>query len=202
MPNYLLARLLWYLGIEKPVNQETMTSLSQETDTRTLLTYSLRIVIRDSMRKTIVLLLILALIASSIIFLPIKAQSQTIVVPDDYPTISSAIQNATNGDTIYVRSGTYTENELKITKSIFLIGEKPESTKINLNSEKHDEPLYPEFPDLYRAIWYDRAMAVHADNFVLSGLTISTTGGDINITGFYKAGILEDSKKPPMCCMF
>ncbi|MDI9576538.1 MAG: hypothetical protein WC203_05710 [Candidatus Bathyarchaeia archaeon] len=114
---------------------------------------------------------------------PVKAQSKTIVVPDDYPTISSAIQNATNGDTVYIRSGTYTENELKITKSIFLIGEKPESTKINLNSEKHDESLYPEFPDLYRAIWYDRAMAVHADNFVLSGLTISTTGGDINITG-------------------
>ena len=114
---------------------------------------------------------------------PVKAQSKTIVVPDDYPTISSAIQNATNGDTVYIRSGTYTENELKITKSIFLIGEKPESTKINLNSEKHDESLYPEFPYLYRAIWYDRAMAVHADNFVLSGLTISTTGGDINITG-------------------
>jgi hypothetical protein len=114
--------------------------------------------------------------------LAVKAQN-TIVVPDDYSTISSAIQNATNGDTIYIRSGTYTENELKITKSISLIGEKPELTKINLNSEKHDEPLYPEFPDLYRAIWYDRAMAVHADNFVLYGLTISTTGGDINITG-------------------
>lgn len=43
---------------------------------------------------------------------PVKAQSKTIVVPDDYPTISSAIQNATNGDTVYIRSGTYTENEL------------------------------------------------------------------------------------------
>ena len=155
-------------------------------------------------KKTLTLLLVVLFLLSLATVQPInvKAQSKTLLVPDDFPTISSAIQNATNGDTIYVRSGTYTENELKITKSIFLIGEKPESTKINLNSEKHDESLYPEFPDLYRAIWYDRAMAVHADNFVLSGLTISTTGGDINITGFYKAGILEDSKKPPMCCMF
>ena len=38
----------------------------------------------------------------------VKADSQkTIVIPDDYPTIMSAVGNATNGDTILVRSGTY-----------------------------------------------------------------------------------------------
>jgi nitrous oxidase accessory protein NosD len=135
--------------------------------------------------KTLTLLLAVLFISSLVMAQPIfvKAQSKTIIVPDDFATIQSAINHATNGGTVYVRSGIYTENELSITKSISLIGENVETTKIKLNSEKHDEPLYPEFPDIYRAIWYDRAMAVYADNFVLSGLTISTTGGDINITG-------------------
>ncbi len=135
--------------------------------------------------KTFALLLILLFILSLVTFQPltVKAQSKTIIVPDDFPTISSAIQNATNGDTIYVRSGTYTENELKITKSVSLLGEKPESTRLNLKSEKYTEPLYPTFPDLFQRTWYNRAMAVNTDNFLLSGLTIVTTGGGINITG-------------------
>ena len=113
----------------------------------------------------------------------VKAQSRTITVPDDFPSISLAVKNATDGDIVYVRSGTYTENELRINKPIILMGESQESTRLNLQSTKHDEPLYPEYPDLYRAIWYDTAMAVNADNFVISDFTISTTGGDINITG-------------------
>ena len=31
----------------------------------------------------------------------------TITVPDDYPTIQTAIGNATAGDTVFVRNGTY-----------------------------------------------------------------------------------------------
>ncbi len=41
---------------------------------------------------------------------PVKADSKTIIVPDDYPTISAAIGNATPGDTILVKPGTYYEN--------------------------------------------------------------------------------------------
>lgn len=136
--------------------------------------------------KTFVSLLSLFLLISlaSMSCSTVKAQSRTINVPDDFPTISLALRNATNEDTIYVRSGTYSENELRIDKAILLIGENQESTRLNLQSTKHDEPpLYPEYPDLYRAIWYDTAIAVNADNFAISGFTISTTGGDINITG-------------------
>ena len=39
--------------------------------------------------------------------LPVTAESQTLVVPDGYPTISSAIGNATDGDTIFVKKGIY-----------------------------------------------------------------------------------------------
>mgnify|MGYP003887738503 CR=1 FL=1 len=45
-----------------------------------------------------------------------------IVVPDDYPSIQSAINAADSGDEIYVKSGIYYEN-LIINKSISLIGE-------------------------------------------------------------------------------
>jgi parallel beta-helix repeat protein len=41
---------------------------------------------------------------------PVKAESTTIIVPDDYPTIQAAVNVATPGDTIIVREGNYTEN--------------------------------------------------------------------------------------------
>ena len=157
--------------------------------------------------KTFASLLSLFLLISlaSMSNLTVKAQSRTIIVPDDFPTISLALRNATNGDTVHVRSGTYTENELRIDKAILLKGENQESTRLNLQSTKHDEPLYPEYPDLYRAIWYDTAMAVNADNFVISDFTISSTGGDINITGngnmvksnsiFSALGVFGDNSK-------
>jgi len=36
--------------------------------------------------------------------------SSTIIVPDDYPTIQQAVDNARDGDTIFARNGTYPEN--------------------------------------------------------------------------------------------
>ena len=78
------------------------------------------------MKKALSLLLILALAATSclVIVSSVKAVSQTIVVPDNYPTIASAIGNASSGDTILVRSGTYFEHSLTIDKTLVLIGEK------------------------------------------------------------------------------
>ncbi len=114
-----------------------------------------------------------------------KADSKIIIVPDDFPSISMAIRNATTGDTIYVKGGTYTETQLRINKSVTLIGENSGSTTLNLLSTRHvGEPLYWYLPDLFPApVSYDTAMRVHADNFVLIGFTIVTNGGDINITG-------------------
>jgi parallel beta-helix repeat protein len=54
----------------------------------------------------------------------------TIVVPDDYPTIQGAIDNSKKDDTIYVRNGTYYEN-IVIDKSIKIIGEDKDTTIID-----------------------------------------------------------------------
>ena len=41
-----------------------------------------------------------------------KAQTGTITVPDDYSTIQEAINNASHGDTVYVKNGVYIENPI------------------------------------------------------------------------------------------
>jgi pectin methylesterase-like acyl-CoA thioesterase len=83
------------------------------------------------MNKNAALLFIFIIIAASytISFLPAKATAKTIVVPDDYATIEDAVTNAVQGDTVFVKKGTYHET-LKIEKSISLIGENRDSTII------------------------------------------------------------------------
>jgi hypothetical protein len=91
------------------------------------------------MRKTAlgIVLALLFLAASCLTLpLPVNAAPRTIVVPDNYPTISSAISNATNGDTVYVKNGVYSEFSLVIKKSIWLVGEDAKSTVIRLDSPK------------------------------------------------------------------
>ena len=58
----------------------------------------------------------------------VEAESKTIVVPDDYPTIQEAIDIADEGDTICVKSGTYYNQTLIINKSLSLIGEDSQTT--------------------------------------------------------------------------
>jgi len=55
----------------------------------------------------------------------------TITVPDDYPTIQEAINNATDGDTIYVRAGIYYENVVINKQNLTLIGENKYTTVID-----------------------------------------------------------------------
>lgn len=50
-----------------------------------------------------------------------------IVVPDDYPTIQDAINHANEGDTIYVKPGTYYEHII-VNKTVSLIGENRSNT--------------------------------------------------------------------------
>ena len=64
---------------------------------------------------TIVLTILFLAVATAI------ASAATIYVPDDYPAIQAAVDNATAGDTIIVRDGTYTENVI-VRKSISLRG--------------------------------------------------------------------------------
>jgi len=61
---------------------------------------------------------------------PVEANPITIVVPDDYEKIQWAIGNASNGDTIFVRAGTYYEN-IFVSKTVSLIGENKNTTIID-----------------------------------------------------------------------
>lgn len=119
--------------------------------------------------------------------MPVKAESKTIVVPDDYPALSTAIGNATTGDTIIVKKGTYEEQTLEIGKTISLIGEDVTNTVLNLH------PPYNETMILTHSVFtYSNAITVNANDVRISNLTIvivapggyiSATGDRVQITG-------------------
>jgi CHAT domain-containing protein len=62
---------------------------------------------------------------------------QTLAVPDDYPTIQSAIDAAQPEDTVYVKAGRYTES-LVIDKPLSLIGEGRTKTIIQSPDSEND----------------------------------------------------------------
>jgi parallel beta-helix repeat protein len=65
---------------------------------------------------------------------PVKAEPRTWTVDDDGPadfhTIQEAINNASDGDTIFVYNGTYYENVV-VNKTVLLVGEDPSTTIID-----------------------------------------------------------------------
>ena len=82
---------------------------------------------------------------------PVKAG--IITVPDDYPTIQEAINNADEEDTIYVKPGTYYESFV-VNKSVSLIGEAKTTTIIEGSG------------------YMDTVVTVEANNCTLSGFTV------------------------------
>jgi hypothetical protein len=133
--------------------------------------------LKPSKNLAVSVFVVAALVFSSVaIQSPAVASSNTIVVPDDYPTIASAIGAATDGDTILVRKGTYDypQNQtLAINKTISLIGEGAEDTLLRLH------PLYYEVFILGQSCgwtWVDSAQ-ISAENVVFSGFTIESDGG-------------------------
>ena len=113
----------------------------------------------------------------------VKAQSKTIVVPDDYSTITSAINNAAAGDSILVRKGTYEgpiNNTIFIKKSLSIIGESAANTVINLHPAYNSSwILTAEF------FTYTDAIQINADNCTLMNLkfSIGNPGGYITALG-------------------
>jgi hypothetical protein len=91
----------------------------------------------------------------------VKAQTRTIVVPNDYSDIQTAINHANNGDTVFVRAGTYKTADygIIVNKSISLIGEN-RNTIISKN-------------DWYHGSFY--AVNIESDNITFSGFTITSS---------------------------
>jgi len=63
----------------------------------------------------------------------VTVSSVIITVPDDYLTIQEAINAASEGDTVFVRNGTYYENVV-VNKQISLLGENSAETIVNANA--------------------------------------------------------------------
>jgi len=123
------------------------------------------------MRKSVVVLLGIALITACFIYalLPTNAASRTIVVPDDYPTIREAIGNATAGDTVLIKKGTYDEGQtIEINKALTLTGEDVNSTIIKLHPPTYNGTHI--LTAYYAAL--SNAITVNANDFTLSHLTI------------------------------
>ena len=128
----------------------------------------------------------------------VRGQAKTIVVPTDYPTIQEAINNARNGDTIFIRSGTYEgpiDQTIIIDKTLTIIGENVDNTILELY------PAYSVSTILFYAYYdYSDAIEIVAENFRLLNLSVtipaltstpsfpgyivvSQKGGDISATG-------------------
>jgi parallel beta-helix repeat protein len=113
--------------------------------------------------------IVVLLLLSSIIFvsLPqIKAESKTIVVPDDFSKIQEAIGFSSEGDMIFVKSGTYHEN-LVINKSISLVGENVDTTIVDGNP-----------PEGYRI-----PIKIQCDNVSVSGFKLLYGYTGISVEG-------------------
>jgi nitrous oxidase accessory protein len=131
------------------------------------------------MSKSLALLLVLVLAASAIVSaLPVKAEARTIVVPDDYATISLAIENALDGDTVFVKKGTYQESTLEIRKTLLLIGEEVDGTILNL-----DPPLVEAIILYNRFMILSTAITINANNVKLQGFTVNIPQDDYGYGG-------------------
>jgi len=133
------------------------------------------------MKKPTAIFILLLLLFSLLIFIPelnvAIAESKTIIVSDNYPNIQRAINAASEGDTIFVKKGTYEEKTLEINKRLSLIGEDVENTKINLHPRwiESTQPFYPSY--------YEKAMLIEANDVRLSGFTITSVGGSLFAAG-------------------
>ena len=127
------------------------------------------------MKKTIVSLLIFLFLVSSVALLSntAKATSKTIVVPDDYSSLQAAINNANQGDRIFVRQGTYIEDSMTISKSVEISGENSNNTRLILKTPLWFGGYQLGGTGLIEEYFYNNSLVINADKVEFSGFTIS-----------------------------
>jgi nitrous oxidase accessory protein len=102
-------------------------------------------------------LLLASVLATSFIVRVGRAKTRIITVPDDYQTIQEAINNANEGERIYVRAGTYGEH-IDLNKSLTLEGESNENTILNVQ----------------RGVLFDFGIWIIASNVVIRNFRITS----------------------------
>jgi parallel beta-helix repeat protein len=85
--------------------------------------------------------------------------ARAIVVPDDYSTIQEAVNAANDGDTVFVRNGTYYEHVV-VNRSVSLIGEDEKSTIIDGEGAGN-------------------VAKITVDDVNMTGFTVQMSGGDV-----------------------
>jgi hypothetical protein len=116
----------------------------------------------------------------------VNATSKTIKVPEDYPTVAEAIGNATEGDTILVRNGTYQEQAWEINKALTLTGENANGTKIIFYPPQSSRNITANEPTFGNAVTFPLPgdiVDVNASGVKFSGFTLSTESGGFRIDG-------------------
>ncbi|MCW4044705.1 MAG: hypothetical protein NWE94_04210 [Candidatus Bathyarchaeota archaeon] len=121
-------------------------------------------------KSSVLLLVLICLVAPCVaLFLPVKAVSNTLVVPDDYSTIGDAIRAASEGDLIIVKKGTYQEQTLIIDKPLSLEGAGAEETIITF----HPPLVFAGWHSVVPMYTYDKPLRIYAENVEISGFTLS-----------------------------
>jgi parallel beta-helix repeat protein len=120
--------------------------------------------------KRIVSGIMLTLLLISVLTLAFNIQTvkaRTIIVPDEYSTIQEAIDAASLGDTVYVKSGTYYEH-VTVNKPVSLIGENKSNTVIDGSGT-------------------GTVVTLTVDNVTISEFTIQNSGSSSSNRGIYLA---------------
>jgi len=118
------------------------------------------------------LLMILLFSISIIVSQPKHVNALTITVPDDYSTIQEAINNANDGDTVFVRASNYNERII-LNVSISLIGEAKETTIIDVRG-------------------VGNPLEIKANGTIVSGFTFSYGGVGVALTDSHNNLIMNN----------
>jgi parallel beta-helix repeat protein len=132
---------------------------------------------------TLLLCLIFVLVPSS----TVKAQTKTLVVPDQYPTINAAVGNASAGDTVFIKKGNYFEYGLNIDKPLRLVGQDSNNTILrgNRGSRSYSPMLFISSSDVEISCLslVDCYVAIECRGNSLHGITVSNSGFFNNSAG-------------------